>query len=73
MKQAYGAAGTAATSSYERRSKPPQRVPVGGVGFVFDGKPDEDGFVFAGVDFDKAITSTRQTLAPDCLVGCRAH
>src|ERR1700704_3521 len=23
-----------------------------GIGFVFDGQPDENGFVFAGVDFD---------------------
>jgi putative DNA primase/helicase len=34
------------------KDKPIQHVPVGGVGFVFDGKPDQDGLVFAGVDFD---------------------
>jgi Family of unknown function (DUF5906) len=28
------------------------RMPIGGVGFVFDGKPDEEGLVIAGVDFD---------------------
>ena len=39
------------------RNKAPQRVPIGGVGFVFDGQPDADGFVFAGVDFDRVITS----------------
>jgi hypothetical protein len=33
-----------------------QQVPVGGVGFVFDGEPDADGLVFAGVDFDKVIS-----------------
>ena len=39
------------------RNKAPQRVPIGGVGFVFDGQPDADGLVFAGVDFDRVITS----------------
>ena len=34
------------------KDKPVQHIPVGGVGFVFDGRPDEDGLVFAGVDFD---------------------
>ena len=34
------------------KDKPIQHIPVGGVGFVFDGRPDEDGLVFAGVDFD---------------------
>jgi len=31
------------------------RVPIGGVGFVFDNQPDENGLVFAGVDFDHVI------------------
>ena len=38
------------------KDKPPQHVSIGGVGFVFDGQPDKDGLVFAGVDFDKVIT-----------------
>jgi hypothetical protein len=32
------------------KGKPVQQAPVGGVGFVFDGTPDADGLVFAGVD-----------------------
>ncbi len=31
-------------------------LPLGGVGFVFDGQPDAAGLVFAGVDFDKVIS-----------------
>lgn len=38
------------------RGKAPQRVPIGGIGFVFDGQPDGDGFVLTGVDFDKVIS-----------------
>jgi len=38
-----------------REKKAIQQIPIGGVGFVFDGKPDADGLVFAGVDFDKVI------------------
>jgi putative DNA primase/helicase len=38
------------------KGKPVQRVPVGGIGFVFDGQPDTEGLVFAGVDFDKVIS-----------------
>ena len=59
---------SAATSSYARRASRSQRVPVGGVGFVFDGQPDEDGLVFAGVDFDKVITGERH-----CFTRGRAH
>ena len=36
--------------------KPIQHMPIGGIGFVFDGRPDEDGLVLAGVDFDKVIS-----------------
>jgi putative DNA primase/helicase len=39
-----------------REKGKPVRVPIGGVGFVFDGRPDENGLVFAGVDFDKVIS-----------------
>src|SRR5262249_20872547 len=35
-----------------QRGEPVQQLPLGGVGFVFDGKPDSDGLVYAGVDFD---------------------
>jgi len=38
------------------KGKPIQHIPVGGVGFVFDGRRDEDGLVFAGIDFDKVIS-----------------
>jgi putative DNA primase/helicase len=38
------------------KGKPIKRIPLGGVGFVFDGQPDEDGLVVAGVDFDKVIS-----------------
>lgn len=31
------------------------RVPIGGIGFVFDNQQDENGLVFAGVDFDHVI------------------
>src|SRR5205823_4145890 len=36
--------------------KPVRRVSIGGVGFVFDNQPDENGLVLAGVDFDGAIS-----------------
>jgi len=39
------------------------RVPIGGVGFVFDGVPDENGLVLAGVDFDRVISADGQ-IAP---------
>jgi len=41
------------------KAKPVQQVPVGGVGFVFDGSSDENGLVFAGIDFDKVISGGR--------------
>jgi putative DNA primase/helicase len=40
-----------------------QLLPIGGVGFVFDGVPDEDGLVLAGVDFDRVISADAQ-IAP---------
>src|SRR5262249_60178450 len=55
VKQAYQRAVERGYVEIRRKDKPAQRIPIGGVGFVFDGKPDEDGFVFAGVDFDKVI------------------
>ena len=44
------------------KGKPIQQIPVGGVGFVFDGQPDKDGLVIAGVDFDKVISADRKEL-----------
>jgi putative DNA primase/helicase len=38
------------------KDKPVQRMPIGGVGFVFDGQQDENGLVIAGVDFDKVLS-----------------
>src|SRR5262249_47274161 len=45
---------------FREKGRSPQRVPVGGVGFVFDGQPDEQGLVFAGVDFDKVVSGGDQ-------------
>jgi hypothetical protein len=57
VKQAYE--GAAARGYMELREKgAPVQAPVGGVGFVFDGRPDADGLVFAGVDFDKVISGS---------------
>jgi hypothetical protein len=38
-----------------QKGEAPKRVPIGGIGFVFDGSPGSDGLVYAGVDFDKVI------------------
>ena len=56
MKQAYERAVQRGYMELREKGKPVQQVPVGGVGFVFDGQPDADGLVFAGVDFDKVIS-----------------
>jgi hypothetical protein len=40
----------------EFKGKTAQRIPIGGVGFVFDGQIDANGLVLAGVDFDKVIS-----------------
>lgn len=56
VKQAYELAFERGYMELREKGKPVQQVPVGGVGFVFDGKPDADGLVFAGVDFDKVIS-----------------
>ena len=45
------------------KGKPTQRVPIGGVGFVFDGQPDQEGLVFAGVDFDNVISADYKEIA----------
>jgi hypothetical protein len=56
VKQAYDLAVARGYMELLEKGKPVRQVPVGGVGFVFDGKPDEDGLVLAGVDFDKVIS-----------------
>jgi putative DNA primase/helicase len=40
-----------------------RRTPIGGVGFVFDGQPDEQGLVYAGIDFDNVISADGKELA----------
>ncbi len=56
VKQAHELAIGRGYMELREKGKPTQQVPVGGVGFVFDGQPDADGLVFAGVDFDKVIS-----------------
>ena len=56
VKQAYKHADQRGYIELREKGKPIQQIPVGGVGFVFDGQPDEDGLVFAGIDFDKVIS-----------------
>jgi len=56
VKQAYERAIQCGYIEVREKGKPPQRVPVGGVGFVFDGQQDGAGLVYAGVDFDKVIS-----------------
>ena len=56
VKHAYERAVQRGHIEIREKDKPPQHVSIGGIGFVFDGQPDEDGLVFAGVDFDKVIT-----------------
>jgi putative DNA primase/helicase len=55
VKQAYECAVACGYVEFRERSKPIQQVPIGGVGFVFDSQPLEDGLVYAGVDFDGVI------------------
>jgi hypothetical protein len=55
VKQAYERADQRGYIELREKGKPIQQIPVGGVGFVFDGQPDENGLVFAGVDFDGVI------------------
>jgi putative DNA primase/helicase len=56
VRQAYELAAARGYMELREKGKPVQQVPVGGVGFVFDGQPDANGLVFAGVDFDKVIS-----------------
>jgi hypothetical protein len=55
VKQAYEFAAARGYMELCEREKPAQRVPIGGVGFVFDAQRDADGLVLGGVDFDKVI------------------
>ena len=57
VKRAYEAAVQRGYIEIREKNKPQQRIGIGGVGFVFNGHPDEDGLVCAGVDFDKVITA----------------
>jgi primase-polymerase (primpol)-like protein len=59
VKQAYERAVQKGYMALHERGRPVQQAAVGGVGFVFDGSPDENGLVFAGVDFDKVISEGR--------------
>ena len=52
VKQAFELAVERGYIELREKGKPIQKIPVGGVGFVFDGRPDKDGLVYAGVDFD---------------------
>jgi hypothetical protein len=56
VRQAYETAEQCCSIEYREEGKPTQKVPIGGVGYVFDGQPDHDGLVYAGVDFDRAIS-----------------
>src|SRR5258708_22924248 len=51
VKQAYERAVARDCMELREKGKPVQQLSLGGVGFVFDGQPDADGLVFAGVDF----------------------
>jgi hypothetical protein len=57
VRQAYEAADQRGYVELRERGKPPQNVPIGGVGYVFDGQPDQGGLVYAGIDFDHAISA----------------
>jgi putative DNA primase/helicase len=61
VKQAYERAVQRDYVEVRERGKSMQQLPIGGVGFVFDGQLDNDGLVYAGVDFDKVITDGKIT------------
>jgi primase-polymerase (primpol)-like protein len=56
IKRAYESAVERGYMRVREQDQTPQRVRIGGVGFVFDEQPDENGLVLAGTDFDDAIT-----------------
>jgi hypothetical protein len=52
-KAAYDAAVARGYIDYHEKDKPTIQVPIGGIGFVFTDKhPDQNGYVYVGVDFD---------------------
>lgn len=57
VKEVYDRACERGYFEVRERNKSVQNVSIGGVGFVFDGQPDEDGLVLAGADFDKVISA----------------
>ena len=63
VKQTYKLAVERGHVELHQKGEPLQRVPVGGVGFAFDGQPDEDGLVFGGVDFDNVISTDNKEIA----------
>ena len=69
VRQVYETADARGYIELREKGKPPQRVPIGGIGFVFDGRPGEDGLVYAGVDFDGVIPPKGEisSLASECV------
>jgi hypothetical protein len=63
VRHAYELAAECGYVELKEKNKAPERVILGGVGFVFDGQQDENGLVLAGVDFDKVI-SPKLEIAP---------
>jgi putative DNA primase/helicase len=59
VRQAYECAVARGCMILQGKEQPGHQVPVGGVGFVFDGVPDAGGLVFAGVDFDNVISEDK--------------
>lgn len=64
VKRAYEDAVRRGYVELREKGKPPERVPIAGVGFVFDGQVDANGLVFAGVDFDKVVSGKDVTSRP---------
>jgi hypothetical protein len=60
VRAAYELAASRGYIEFHEKSSAPQTVTVGGVGFVFDGQPDGNGLVLAGVDFDKVISPSSE-------------
>ena len=56
VRKAYERAENCGYMEVREKGKPTQRVPIGGVGYVFDGRPDDDGLVIAGIDFDNVVS-----------------
>ena len=59
-REAYERADKRGYIEVREKNKPVQKVPIGGVGFVFDGQPDENGLVLAGIDFDKVVSTKNE-------------